>query len=418
MSPNPNGAPDTSVAQPPDEGRLTRQIVLLSLAAFASAVSARISDPLLPQLSLSFAISTGEAAHAVSAFALAYGLLQLCYGPLGDHYGKYRIITFATLASLAGALGSALAASFQWLVAARLLSGATAAALIPLSMAWIADKVPYERRQHVLAYFLTGQILGVIGGQMIGGIFADLTGWRGAFWCQLGIYLVIGSLLARELHGTPTIDHHPDAGQLRPGFVAQLRSILADGWSRLILASVCAEGALLFGALAFIPAHLHQRYGISLSLAGTAIGMFGIGGLGYTLFAKPFVQTLGEKRLAAGGGLFLGIAFLLLLWADHWLWVLPAGSCAGFGYYMMHNTLQINATQMAPQARGTAVSLFASCFFFGQSLGVGFASLVIDRYGVAAVFASSALLLPLIGLFFARQLGHRHSRPEGYARNM
>jgi len=405
MPPKPNSEADDINRS--NENRLTRQIILLSIAAFASAVSARISDPLLPQLSSTFAITTGEAAHAVSAFALAYGVLQLFYGPLGDRYGKYRVITFAAVASLIGALGSALAAGFEWLVVFRFLTGATAAALIPLSMAWIADKVPYEQRQHVLAYFLTGQILGVIGGQMIGGIFADLTGWRGAFWCMLAIYLVVGVLLVTELRSTPDIDHSHHTDGKRSGFTAQMKDILANGWSRLILASVCAEGALLFGALAFIPSYLHQRFGISLSLAGTAIGMFGIGGLCYTGFAKSFVQKLGERKLAAGGGLFLGVAFLSLLADDHWLWVLPAGWCAGFGYYMLHNTLQINATQMAPQARGTAVSLFASCFFFGQSLGVWFASIVIDRLGASAVFGSSALLLPVIGLFFSHQLALR-----------
>lgn len=169
------------------ERTLLRQILLLSLAAFASAVSARVSDPLLPLLAASFAITTAEAAKAVSAFALAYGVFQLIYGPLGDNYGKYRVITVATLASAIGGLGSAAAFGFDWLIVFRFVTGATAAAIIPLSMAWIADRVPYERRQHVLAYFLTGQILGVIGGQMLGGILADLAGWRGAFWCILAI---------------------------------------------------------------------------------------------------------------------------------------------------------------------------------------------------------------------------------------
>ena len=104
-----------------DERTLVRQIILLSLAAFASAVSARISDPLLPQLAATFLLSTGEAAHAVSAFALAYGLLQLCYGPLGDRYGKYRVITLACLACTLGGLGSALAFGFPGLGAFRFL---------------------------------------------------------------------------------------------------------------------------------------------------------------------------------------------------------------------------------------------------------------------------------------------------------
>ena len=58
------------------------------------------------------------------------------------------------------------------------LSGAAGAGIVPLSMAWIGDTVPYERRQATLARFLTGTILGMSAGQLAGGLFADTVGWR------------------------------------------------------------------------------------------------------------------------------------------------------------------------------------------------------------------------------------------------
>ena len=42
----------------------------------------------------------------------------------------------------------------------------------------------------------------------------------------------------------------------------------------------------------------------------------------------------------------------------------------GLGFYMLHNTLQTNATQMTPEARGTAVAIFSSALYLGQTLGV------------------------------------------------
>ena len=62
----------------------------------------------------------------------------------------------------------------------------------------------------------------------------------------------------------------------------------------------------------------------------------------------------------------------------------PAIALIGLGFYMLHNTLQTNATQMAPEARGLAVSLFAFALFTGQSVGVALAAPVMDRYGGAA----------------------------------
>ena len=82
-----------------------RSIALLALAGFASAASMRVCDPLLPKLAETFQATPGDAAHAISAFAIAYGLLQLVYGPLGDRYGKRRVIALATAACTLGAWG-------------------------------------------------------------------------------------------------------------------------------------------------------------------------------------------------------------------------------------------------------------------------------------------------------------------------
>jgi len=400
--------PDTGAANPAARERdLFRQIFLLSVAAFASSGAARITDPLLPQLSEAFSISAGQAAYAVSGFALAYGLLQLLYGPLGDRFGKYRVISYAMLASMAGALGTAMASNFSMLLFFRVLNGATAAAAIPLSMAWIADNVAYERRQPVLAYFLIGQIFGIISGQLFGGLFADLTGWRGAFWFMLFAFGIVGILLVMEVKRSPNVDSAAEQGHSDLGFLQRFKAVLSSGWARIILVGVCLEGACVFGGLAYVPTYLHTHFNISLTLAGGLMAVFGLGGLSYALFAKRFVTRLGERGLAIAGGFSLSASYLFFIFAPHWLWAVPGAFCAGIGYYMLHNTFQTNATQMAPAHRGTAVALFASLFFFGQSGGVSLNALVIDHVGFTMAFAIPAIGLPTIGLIFAALLGRK-----------
>ena len=73
----------------------------------------------------------------------------------------------------------------------------------------------------------------------------------------------------------------------------------------------------------------------------------------------------------------MAAAMLAVALAPVWWWSVPACAVMGLGFYMMHNTLQTNATQMAPERRGTAVAAFACCFFLGQSVGVGAAGLVV-----------------------------------------
>lgn len=386
----------------------TRAITLLSLAAFASAIALRVCDPLLPKLAEDFATSTGHAARVVAFFSIAYGLMQACYGPLGDRYGKYRVIAWATLASVAGNVGASLTQSLDWLVASRVLAGATTAAIIPLSMAWIGDHIPYERRQATLARFLSGQILGMIFGQFVGGFFADTLGWRWAFLLLAAIYFIAGILLRMEIARTPRIDastHDAESGRLP--FLQQILAVLRVPWARIVLATVFVEGMLVVGALAFVPAYLHARFGVSLTAAGAILATYGLGGLSYTLVTRHLVARLGERGLALGGGLLLCLAFVTFLLGPAWYWALPAGFISGLGYYMLHNTLQTNATQMAPTARGTAVSLFASSFFLGQATGVAAAAVIVDYAGTPWLFAIGAVALPLVGLAFALALRHR-----------
>ena len=143
-------------------------IVALSVAAFGSGMSLRVMDAMLPRLAAEFSLNLGAAASVITVFAVAYGLAQLLFGPLGDRFGKYRVVALGCLACALTTLACALAPSFGLLLLARTLAGATAASIIPLSMAWIGDVIAYERRQPVLARFLIGQILGLSGGVALG----------------------------------------------------------------------------------------------------------------------------------------------------------------------------------------------------------------------------------------------------------
>jgi predicted MFS family arabinose efflux permease len=112
------------------------------------------------------------------------------------------------------------------------------------------------------------------------------------------------------------------------------------------------------------------------------------------------VPRLGEGGLVIGGGIVVALAFGLIAIAPApWL-VAPATIAAGFGYYMLHNTLQTNATQMAPEARGIALGIFASCLFLGQSIGVAIAAPIFDYTGGAPIFLAAAIFLVIMAVIY------------------
>jgi predicted MFS family arabinose efflux permease len=118
-----------------------------------------------------------------------------------------------------------------------------------------------------------------------------------------------------------------------------------------------------------------------------------VGGLIYSRSAKRLLRWLGERGLAITGGLFVGMALLTLAWAGHWLMTLPACLFAGMGFYMLHSTLQTQATQMAPARRGAAVSLFSCFLFLGQSAGVSLTALAVDHGWTRWSFSVTAVAL-------------------------
>ena len=390
-----------------------RSVLLLSFATFASMAVQRLCDAMLPELSREFSVSLAEAAQVISVFAVVYGLCQLFYGPLGDRLGKFSVVTWGTLGCCVGSLLAVFAASLDMLVLARVLVALGAAAIIPLSLAWIGDAVAYELRQETLARVGLGTTLGITGGQLLGGVFTDTLGWRWAFVFMTLLFGVVGLLLwldgRRQRRETVPVTHKPGLDEVRPGFVQQALQIVTGRWSRIVLIVALIEGASGFGVLAIWASHLHHELGLSLSAAGAIAALFGLGGMVYMALARFLIPRLGEHGLARFGVILLGLSSLVIAFAPVWWPSVPASMLAGFGFFMFHNTMQTNATQMAPAARGTAVSLFASALFMGQSIGVLLAAALVGVLGSTLVIALGSAVLVAVGLYFSSALQRRSS---------
>ncbi len=388
-----------------------RAVAILSFAAFASSASLRGTDALLPLLAAEFGTTPGGAAAVITAFSVAYGLLQLVHGPIGDKVGKYRLVFITSVISTFGTLACALAPSLGWLVVARFAAGATVGAAIPLAMAWLGDVVPYAVRQPVLARFLIGQMVGVGTGTALGGFLGEHYGWRSLFYVLTAVYAVVTTLLWMELRSNPATQRDPKVApsSIMDGF-RRMAGLLPDPWVRAMLTMVFLEGALFFGSMSFVALHLHKQLGAGLGVSGSAVVAYAVGGIMYAAVSRRLVTRLGERGLALAGGLTVGAGYLGLAFAPSVTWALACLLAMGAGLYMLHNTLQVQATQMAPKSRGAAIALFAFVLFSGQSFGVWAGSRVVDAFGTTMIFLVSAASLPLLALDFRRRLAWRAAR--------
>ena len=374
---------------------------LVGLSSFCSMASMRMCDPMLPGLGQEFAVTTGEAAHVIAAYTISYGVLQLFYGPLGDRVGPLRVIWLATLASAVLSLMTAGAPSLDGLVLARAVMGAAAAGIIPLSVAWVGDQVPYAQRQEALARLMGATVSGMMVGQWLGGFATQHWGWRFAF---VGLGVLFGLAVLRmhsQLKTLPRFVSPEEPVSLLNYWQSTLR-LLTESRVQWVLGATLAQGALVLGTLAFFPIRLVAHFGFSLSEAGGVMVLYGVAGLIYSQLARQSVALLGQKGLAWwGGGLIAGGMGLLAL-ADWPVLAVLGCTLSGLGFYMMHNTLQMQATQMAPQAQSMAITLFACTLFFGQTVGVSLMARLLDANGLAEALLVAAAGIVVLCMVIAR----------------
>lgn len=387
-------------------------IVVLGLIGFASAVSLRATDPLLPLMAADLGVTIGEAALLVSAFTLPYSLMQLVLGPTGDAVGKARLIRACVVGLCLALAVAAVTPGYGPLAAVRAVGGGFAGGLIPVSLALIGDRVPFERRQVAISRFLLLVIMGQLAGSAGSGLLGDLVGWRGVYGLTAAIAALVAALALLRLPADATPPTRPT---LRDA-VRRYRGIAANPRSRAVLLVVGVEGMLFFGLMPFLAPLLGERAAGGVREAGLVITGFALGGIGYSLMVRKLLQIARPRHLMAAGGLIGGLAIAATALPLPWPATATAFLAAGFGFFMLHNCLQTEASELSTTARGSALSLFACSFFLGQAGGV-----VVVRWGAALiglpwVYVVAGAIIVVLGQVAAVLLGRGDVgvvRPEG-----
>jgi predicted MFS family arabinose efflux permease len=363
---------------------VNRLVLVFGLGGFSQALSSRVLDPLVPVVAAEFAAPVDMVALIATAFALPYALIQPVLGPVGDAFGKRRIIIGCMVSLVVALAACAMAPSIETLFVARIASGLAAGGVFPLTLALLGDSVGMDRRQVALSRFLAFAILGQVAGGAMAPLVEPLVGWRGVLWVSAGLAAIgLGVLLAGGRVAETTTTGRFGLGVAIERYGAILRSPVA----RMCYAAVAVEGALIFGAFPYLADILLARGHGGPAEAGTAIGLFGAGGLLYAALAAWLLGTAGPLRMLWGGGVLAAAGLAASALAPSAAVLIGAHLVLGFGFFMMHNSIQTRVTEVAPSARGSAVALHAFFFFLGHSLGP-------ILYGPAiGVFGSAAALL-------------------------
>lgn len=381
-------------------------LFVLGLATFASAFSIRAIDPMLNHLAADLHLSLREVASLASAFTLPYAAMQLVFGPIGDAVGKVRLVRLNLALLALGLIASALAPTHGVLFAARVFSGAFAGGIIPLVLATVGDRASFAERPVALSRVLLALILGQLAGSAVSGLIAEWVGWRHVFWTGAAVAAAAALANMLFLSETRTSERVSFGSAL-----ARYKVVFQNPLSLKLYAIMIVEGSLTFGVMPMVaPLMVAHKLGNAVE-AGLALAIFAVGGAFYSLSVGTMVRTLGLRGMVALGALGYGVMLAGVGVTPNLPVVAGLFALMGFCFYLLHNVLQILATELAPEARGSAVALFAASFFMGQAIGAVSLAALAERTGVEAAFVLAGVGMVLLAYPVSR-LPPRTAKPS------
>jgi MFS family permease len=376
----------------PQPGTLTLAgLLTVLLGAGLSVIDFFIVNIALPTIDRTLDASPAMLELVIAGYGIAYGVLLVLGGRLGDTFGRRRLFIVGLALFTLTSLICGLAPTAALLVAARAAQGAAAALMVPQVLSTIQATTEGERRSRAVGWYGATAGLSMIIGQLLGGVLvtADIAGlsWRPIFLVNVPIGLV-GLVIARRT--VPETRAHNPAGIDRTGTVLFGTLILAlliplmvgrslgwPAWVWLLLTTVpvlaaafvtvqrraerngsvplvppsvvtmtsMRRGLLLgapffvgFGAFMFVYAVTLQA-GLRLGPleSGLAITPMAVAFLAASLVSSRLVTRFGQRVITSGAaiqavGLVIMILTVLYIWPDLSILALAPGmAVAGFG---------------------------------------------------------------------------------------
>jgi predicted MFS family arabinose efflux permease len=344
--------------------------------------------PLLIPIAASFRVSLAAVSGAASLYYLAYGLMPPVYGVLSDRFGRVRVIRAALAGTALADLLSALSPNLTWLLVARFVTGGIACGVFPTTLVYLGDRFPFNVRQQAIANVLVFVALGTTAGTLGAGLTAHVFSWRYFFLIPGAIALAV----AIALRGTPeSLLARSSQNPLK-----QVATVLRRGWAVVVLSLAVLNGAVMFGFATYLAPALEAN-GQSPAIAGVVVASYGVSVIFCTRVFRYVARHMPAAVILAGGAVMLMIGYLVAASTQSVVAILTASVLAGGAYAFMQSTFQTWATDVVPEARGTATALFATAIFGGAALSTaGVAGLASANHYSILFLVAALVTLPVL----------------------
>ncbi|OLZ66574.1 MFS transporter [Streptomyces sp. IMTB 2501] len=418
-----------TTATPPALGGLGLFTVLL--AAALPLIDFFIVNVALPTIGADLRAGEAVLELVVAGYGVAYAVLLVLGGRLGDLFGRRRLFLGGMAAFGLTSLACGLAPDAWSLVAARVAQGASAAAMLPQVLATIQATTRGARRAKAMSLYGATAGLSMVAGQILGGVLvaADVagTGWRSVFLVNVPV-VVVGLILAvRVMPETRSQHPEPVDGLGTVLLAVSLLTLLAPltegraaGWplwtwlslaafpfaagafwtverradrsgrTPLLPPSLLALASLRRGLVLMVPFSigfsgfmfvialaLQQGAGLGPVPAGLALAPMAVAFLFVSLAGPRLIARFGTRVVTAGSAI-QGVGILLIVLAAWRDWphldagsLLPGAAVAGAGQALqLPNVLRLVMSEVPPARAGVGSGVMVTTQQSALALGV------------------------------------------------
>ena len=374
-------------------------IFLLATCCFIGSLSLRLLDPLVPEIARDLQTTPEAVALLSTAFLLSYAVAQPFVGSIGDAFGKVRVLKLCTAALAAMLVIMAIAPSIEVLYLSRVLGGIFGGGVFTIALAIVGDRVAANERQIAMSNLIMAsqwaQLFGIIGC----GLIASVIGWRLAVGVAAAASIGATIMLGRNLQPRPGAVRIPfNLRRMSTSFNALLR----NPRTATCYCGVFFDGMAVMGSLPFVAVLLEQRGQGGMREAAFVIAGMGCGGLLYTLTVRQLLPLLGGfHNMLRFGGVVCAMGLAGLSQGGPWPIQMLTYTIAGMGFFMLHASLQAQATEVAPELRATSISLHSTFFTLGTAVGPLLYAFGINTIGAKPSILLGAFCILLVGMFTA-----------------
>ncbi|MDO8209015.1 MFS transporter [Conexibacter sp. CPCC 206217] len=391
--------------------RFPLAIFAFALCSFAIGTTEFVIIGLLPEVSDGLQISIPMAGHLVSAYALGVVVGAPLMIALGVRLPRRALLLALMVLFVAGNIASALAPSFGWLFAARVITALPHGAVFGLSVVVASQLVEPSRRAAAISLTFLGLTLASCVGAPLSTLVGQQLGWRAAFVVVAGLGLLGLAALAR------TVPHLPPA---RGVTVKHEIRVLAQPRILLSLAIAVVGFAGVFAAVGYVAPILENVAGFSEASAIWGLSVFGLGLTTGNLLSARLQRRIRTQRdsavLMTQVLVVLGIVLAAFVATAHVpiLAVLNVYAIGAVGFTAVP-ILQAQLLDMAAAAPTMASATVHSAFNLGNALGPFAGGIAIGAGLGDASAAGAGAVLTAAGVVIAVAAVRLASRPGGGA---